>query len=128
MARKRHLLRQFLALAVGAALLAAPAAAAEEAAPGGQEPVLAICTTGNLAGRVYRQDPLTGGAAEAGFLNAASAAAQSPYWARASACRSWSCQRPVRASMAALFHRAKARRAPSTSRGGRSFFTAPPPF
>lgn len=76
MARKRHLLRQFLALAVGAALLAAPAAAAEEAAPGGQEPVLAICTTGNLAGRVYRQDPLTGGAAEAGFLNAASAAAQ----------------------------------------------------
>ena len=77
MARKRHFLKPVWAALLSAALLAAPVAAAE---PSGeteaQGPVLAIYTTGDMAGRVYRQDPLTGERVAAGYQNVASAMEQ----------------------------------------------------
>lgn len=77
MARKRHFLRRISAALLSAALLAAPAAAAaeppQETAP--QGPTLAIYTTGDMDGRTYRQDPLTGERVT-GYQNVASAMEQ----------------------------------------------------
>ena len=75
MARKRHFFQKILALLAGAALLAGPlgAAAAEEAPE--EAPALAIYTTGGMAGRTWRQDPLTGQTVEQGWQNAAAALA-----------------------------------------------------
>lgn len=74
MARKRHFLKPVWAALLSAALMAAPLGAAA-AGPAGetdaQEPVLAIYTTGDMAGRVYRGDPLTGGRTAAGYQNVA---------------------------------------------------------
>ena len=79
MARKRHFLKPVWAALLSAALLAAPVTAAA-AEPSGeteaQGPVLAIYTTGDMAGRVYRQDPLTGERVAAGYQNVASAMEQ----------------------------------------------------
>ena len=75
MAHMRHqILRRLLAGLVSAVLLAAPlgAAAAEPAAA--ENPALAIYTTGDMAGRVFREDPLTGEETD-GYQNVAAAMA-----------------------------------------------------
>ena len=79
MARKRHFLKPVWAALLSAALLAAPVAAAAAEPSGETEargPVLAIYTTGDMAGRVYQQDPLTGERVAAGYQNVASAMEQ----------------------------------------------------
>ena len=79
MARKRHFLKPVWAALLSAALLAAPVTAAAAEPSGETEawgPVLAIYTTGDMAGRVYRQDPLTGERVAAGYQNVASAMEQ----------------------------------------------------
>ena len=78
MARKRHFFKRMTAAMLSAALLALPlgAAAAEGGqAEGAQEPALVIYTTGDMAGRVYRQNPLTGQDAGVGYQNVAAAVA-----------------------------------------------------
>ena len=78
MARKRHFFKRMTAALLSAALLALPlgaAAAAGGQAEGAQEPALVIYTTGDMAGRVYRQNPLTGQDAGAGYQNVAAAVA-----------------------------------------------------
>lgn len=71
MARMRHFLKRCPAVLLSAALLAAAvgtAAAADTPAP-----TLGIYTTGDMGGRLYREDPVTGEAVEYSYQNVASA-------------------------------------------------------
>ena len=71
MARMRHFLKRCPAVLLSAALLAAAvgtAAAADTPAP-----TLGIYTTGDMGGRLYREDPVTWEAVEYSYQNVASA-------------------------------------------------------
>ena len=71
MARMRHFLKRCPAVLLSAALLAAAAGTA--AAADTPAPTLGIYTTGDMGGRLYREDPVTGEAVEYSYQNVASA-------------------------------------------------------
>ena len=70
MARKKHGFRRLCAALLGLMLLPVGAWAAQ---PDQAAPVLGIYTTGDMAGRVYETDPLTGVEEESGYLKVAAA-------------------------------------------------------
>ena len=83
MARKKHGFYRLCAALLGLMLLPVGAWAAQ---PDQAAPVLGIYTTGDMAGRVYETDPLTGVEEESGYLNAAAARTEEPDHVESATC------------------------------------------